>query len=305
VYTISRSAPLRLRRVIQGMARLGNADPRQLGPYRLLGVLGVGSLGPVYLGRGSPRRGERKSLAGVRAIRPELLRDRQLRARLRHETQTVTAEVNSMYVATAMGCELDSERPWLAYEFVPGPSLAHLVARCGPLPEFSVRALGGALSRSLMGLHSSRIAHRDLRPENVLVGADTPRVVDYCLGLGRMGFNALDGETANPADDVFELGVTLVIAASGHQPFAGSVLPGSREDPDLTNVPEGLCPALLACLHKTPESRPPPNVLMHAFDLADTAETDTVDWLPEAHAAELRSVAKAARGLAGRRLFGR
>lgn len=288
------------------MARLGSSDPKQLGPYRLLGVLGAGSLGPVYLGRGVGRRGGRKQLAAVRAVRPELMRDRQLRARLRHEMQTVAGEVDSIFVAGSLGCELDSDTPWLATEFVPGPSLMQLVMAQGPLPEYSVRALGGALSRALMALHSARIAHRDLRPENVLLGADSPRVVDYGQGLGRHGFTALDADLAHPADDVFELGVTLVIAASAHEPFAGSVLPGTREDPDLTDVPEGLCPALLACLHKTPESRPPPETLARFFDLADTAEhDDTVSWLPEAHAAELLVVANQAKKLAKRGLFGR
>ena len=284
------------------MAGLGSTDPRQLGPYRLHGVLGAGSTGTVYLGRGAPRRGERKLLVAVRALRPELLRDRQLRARLRQEMQTAASSARSRYVAEAAGCELDSEQPWLANEFVPGPALETMVARFGPLEETAVRALGGALARALTALHVARIAHRDLGAHNVLLAADAPRVVDYALGLGRPGHVPALGD---PADDVFELGATLVHASGGHPPFAGSMLPGSREDPDLTGVPDSLCPALLACLHKTPESRPPLDVLARAFDLEDTAERPAADWLPAAYVQEIDAVADAARRMAGRRLFGR
>ncbi|WP_431517112.1 protein kinase domain-containing protein [Streptomyces sp.] len=284
------------------MTGLGSADPKQLGPYRLHGVVGEGRMGTIYLGRGAPRRGERKQWVAVRALRPELLRDRPLRARLRRDIQVAAGCVRSPYVAEAAGCELDSEQPWIAGEFVPGPSLEFLVAQYGPLPESAVRALGGALAKALTALHTAQLTHRDLGPHNVLLAADAPRVVDYGLGMGRTGLGSGGGGWA---DDVFELGATLVVAASAHSPFAGSMLPMAREDPDLTGVPESLCPALLACLHKTPESRPPLNVLTHAFDLADTAENPTAHWLPAACMKEIDSVADAARRMSGRRLFGR
>lgn len=283
------------------MTGLGSADPQQLGPYRLYGVLGDGRMGTVYLGRGAPRHGARRQLVAVRTLRPELIRDRPLRARLRQEMQAAATGVSSRYVADAAGCELDGDRPWIANSFVPGVSLEMLVARYGPLPEASVRALGGALARSLTALHSARISHRDLGPHNVMVAAEAPRAVDYGLALGRMSGPATD----EMADDVFDLGVTLVIAASAHQPFAGNMLPMAREDPDLTGVPDALCPALFACLHKTPESRPSPGVLANALDLADTAAGQAVDWLPDAFVSEIQAAAQAARKLTGRRLFGR
>ncbi|WP_141747710.1 protein kinase domain-containing protein [Streptomyces nanshensis] len=287
--------------MIQGMTGLGSADPQQLGPYRLYGVLGHGRMGTVYLGRGAPQRGARKQLVAVRTLRPELIRDRPLRARLRQEMQSAATGVSSRYVADAAGCELDGAQPWIANSYVPGLSLEVLVARYGPLPESSVRALGGALARSLVALHAARISHRDLGPHNVMIAADAPRAVDYGLALGRMSGPATD----EMADDVFDLGAALVFASSAHQPFAGNMLPMAREDPDLTGVPDGLCPALFACLHKTPESRPSPGVLAHALDLADTAAEPAVDWLPEVFAHDIEEAAQAARKLTGRRLFGR
>ncbi len=283
------------------MAGLGSTDPQQLGPYRLHGVLGSGRMGTVYLGRGAPQRGARKQLVAVRTLRPELIRDRPLRARLRQEMQTAAASMRSRFVADAAGCELDGARPWIASEFVPGPSLESLVAQYGPLPESAVRALGGALARALIALHSVHISHRDLGAHNVLLTADTPQAVDYGLALGRMSGPGSD----EMADDVFDLGATLVFASSAHRPFAGNMLPMAREDPDLTGVPDSLCPALFACLHKTADSRPSAKVLANALDLADTAERPGTHWLPDAYLHEIGLVADAARRLGGRRLFGR
>ncbi len=285
------------------MARLGSADPPQLGPYRLLARLGAGATGTVYLGRGAPHRGARKERAAVRALRPELLRDRQQRARIRHVTETVSRGLRSPYVAATYGCELDSERPWVAHEFVPGPALAALVRRYGPLPEEAVRALGGALCRALSALHQAGVVHGELCAGNVLMAADRPRVVDHGLGGGRA--DLADGETPQPADDVFALGVLLTFAASARMPFAGSLLPSTREGPDLTGVPDALHPALLACLHKAPESRPQPGPLARALDLADDAEHPAEAWLPQPWTHEIRDVAEAARDLGGSRLFRR
>ncbi|GAA2602907.1 protein kinase domain-containing protein [Streptomyces axinellae] len=298
--------------MIDPIARLSRTDPSHLGPYRLYGVLGSGSAGTVYLGRGAPRRGARKQPAAVRAVRPELLRDRQLRARVRQESTRVADAVSSPFVAGALGCELDSEQPWIASTFAPGHSLATLVAHFGPLPEMSVRALGGALARALTALHTAGVAHRDLRAANVLLTAEGPRLVDYGTGLGRPaagpppggalagGFGGL----ARAADDVFELGALLVLAASARQPFAGSPLPAARETPDLTDVPDALHTPLLSCLHKTPEARPSPEALARALDLSAAANRPATEWLPDSYLHEIGSRADEARSLAGRRLFG-
>lgn len=283
------------------MAGLSSTDPQQLGPFRLHGVLGTGRLGTVYLGRGAPRRGARKQLVAVRMLRRELLRDRQIRARLRQELQTVGTTVRSAYVAGSAGCELDSDRPWIASEFVPGASLEALVALHGPLPEPAVRTLGGALARALTALHAVQVSHRDLGAHNVLVSADAPSVVDYGLALGRMYGTAPDEQ----AGDVFDLGATLVYAASGHRPFAGNMLPMAREDPDLTGVPDSLCPALFACLHKTPETRPSAKVLAGALDAGEEAEGPAARWLPAPYLDEIDTLAEGAKRLTGRRLFGR
>ncbi|MDJ1135231.1 protein kinase domain-containing protein [Streptomyces iconiensis] len=294
--------------MIEGIARLRDSDPQRLGPFRLHGVLGSGAAGTVYLGKGTPWRGARKRTVAVRAVRPELLRDRQLRARVRQETGHAAASVDSPHVAEALGCELDSEQPWIATAFVPGHSVAALVASYGPLPEMSVRALGGGVSRALAALHATGTPHRDLRAGNVLLSAAGPRVVDYGTPLGRSA--AVGGRNGNGeqeastaghlADDVFELGVLLVLAATARSPFTRSLLPTAREDPDLAGVPEALRPTLLDCLHKTPASRPRPEPLARALDLSGMAERPAEEWLPEPYVHDIDGRAEEARRLVGR-----
>jgi len=285
--------------VTPGIARLGTDDPRQLGPYRLCGLLGHGTAGPVYLGRGAARHGGRRRTAAVRALRPELLRDRQLRARLRHDLEAVRTRTAGPYLARPLDCELDSDRPWAAAEFVPGPSLAHLLGRYGPPPEAVVRVLGAALAHALAELHAAGVVHGALRPTAVLVTADRPRVADCALAL-----DPLAEERGRPADDVFDLGVLLALTASGgHHPFAGSLLPSAREDPDLTGVPSALHPVLLGCLHKVPGHRPAADALAAWLDPAGTAWRPAREWLPQDWLPALGAWAALARELGGRRFL--
>ncbi|MFG3252990.1 protein kinase [Streptomyces sp. NPDC048172] len=299
-----------------GIASLDGSGSARLGPFRLYGTLGSGAAGTVHLGRGAPRRGARKRLAAVRALRPELLRDRQLRAEVRRQALTAAESVDSPYVAAALGCELDSEHPWLASEFVPGVALATLVERYGPLPEPSLRALGGAVARALTALHAAGTAHRDLRPENVILTSEAPRVVDHGAALGRTAWHGTSGGDeeegggahggfSGASADVFELGALLAFAATARHPFPGQLLPTAREGADMTGVPEALRPALLACLHKTPESRPTAEALVRVLDLGNGAGRPGAEWLPEPYLHEIGTFAEEARRLAGRRRFGR
>ncbi|NGO69803.1 protein kinase domain-containing protein [Streptomyces boncukensis] len=268
----------------------------RLGPYRLYGELGRGAAGTVHLGRGSPRRGARRRLAAVRALRPELLRDRQLRARIRQEVRTVADTVRSPYVAAPLGCELDTERPWTAVEFVPGVALAELVRQYGPLPEPSLRALGGALARGLAALHAAGVPHRALRPANVLLTADAPRTVDY--GTAPVPGSA-DG-TGSAADDILALAALLRFAATARGDAAA---PGAAGEPGLPGVPAGLRAVLLRCLQRDPGARPDAAALARALDLADGAGRAASGWLPERYLRAIGAREEETRRLAGPRLF--
>ena len=273
---------------------LGGSDPRRLGPYRLLGVLGSGEFGRVYAGRGAPRGSVRRRLVAVRALRPELLRDRQVRARLRRELR-VGADCGSPWVAPAVDGELDGDRPWVAWTLVPGTSLRRLVLRHGPLPEPALPPLAGALAHGLAALHRVGTAHGAPRPGTVLLHLDRPRLVDHGLAL-----TVPDG---GPARDVFDLAVLLVFAVVARPPFRGlrPVASAAPPGPDLTGVPEEVRPTLLACLHPDPARRPSPRELAEALDPQGRAEEPAHQWLPEAYRRQIEADRAALRRLVGRR----
>lgn len=239
-------------------------------------------------------------MAAVRALRPELLRDRQLRARLRH-TVRVAARIEHPYVARYLDCELDSEVPWLATEFVSGPALVRLVERYGPLPERAVRALGGALSEALTALDAAGVAHGGLDSGNVLLTADQPRMVDP----GLRSTTGADGAVEGIAGDVFDLGVLLAFAATAHPPFRDATVAGVPGEPHLTGVPDSLQPVLLSCLHQAAERRPHPRPLAQALDPSRRSGQSAHSWLPEPYLLEIEAWQEAVRQHGGRRLFGR
>lgn len=159
------------------IAPLPGGTPAQLGGHRILGVLGAGGMGTVYLAR---RRGRPVAL---KTIRPELFRDADLRERFTREASAAAA-VRSPFVANVLGSSTTGQVPWIAAEFVPGATLAAAVQRHGPLPATAVRVLAGALGRALTALAAAGVVHRDLKPSNVILGADRPRVVDF--GIARV-----------------------------------------------------------------------------------------------------------------------
>ena len=255
--------------------------PRTVGPYTLLSVLGVGRLGRVYLARTG--KGER---VAVRVIRGEFASDPRFRARLREEVDIV-ARVRSPRVAAVLDADVDADVPWLATEYVPAPSLAVLLSRCGPLSVDGVRRLGVELAGALAAIHDAGAVHRDLRPANVLVTAAGPRVVDVGIvraaaaspltrggGLiGAAGYLApeqlLNGPGV-PASDVFALGSVLLHAATWRAPFGTGDVAAVlhrvlRVGPDLRGLDPGVVPIVAACLHPDPALRPTPREVRDAL----------------------------------------
>ncbi len=168
-----------------------------------------------------------------------------------------------------------------------------------------MRALGGALCGVLIALHGAGLLHGDLRPRNVLLAADAPRAVDHGFGPDLTGGGSAAERAVAMSQDVFAVGSALVFAAAGHLPFRGAPRPAVRDWADLTGVPAGLHPALLACLHHDPLHRPQPAALARVLDLGDTAERPAAQWLPDAYLHEIGVRAEAARKLTGRHFFGR
>lgn len=160
------------------MEELRSTDPSWIGGHRLLGRLGAGGMGVVYLGRTVDG-----ALAAVKVILPEHTGDADFRVRFRREAEAAQ-RVDSPWAVRVTASGTEDERPWLATEFVPGPALSETVARCGPLPARSVRVLGWLLARALASVHAAGLVHRDVKPGNVLLAADGPRLIDF--GVARV-----------------------------------------------------------------------------------------------------------------------
>ncbi|MEU6939919.1 serine/threonine-protein kinase, partial [Streptomyces rubiginosohelvolus] len=254
------------------MRPLTSEDPRTVGPYRTLVRLGAGGMGVVYLARSAGG-----SLAAVKVIRAEHAADPGFRARFRREAEAA-ARITGPWVVPVLGADTEAREPWLATAFVPGPSLAQVVTAGGPLPPVTVRALGSRLAEALAAVHEAGLIHRDLKPGNVLLALDGPRLIDFGIArhegataltatgavIGTPGYLAPEQASAGPLGppcDVFSLGCVLVYAATGRGPFgegggAGALFRTVHEEPDLTGVPSHLTPLIAACLAKDPAARP-------------------------------------------------
>ncbi|MDI3384677.1 bifunctional serine/threonine-protein kinase/ABC transporter substrate-binding protein [Streptomyces sp. B-S-A8] len=240
----------------------------------LLGRLGAGGMGVVYLAR-SPDG----THTAVKLVRAEYAADPAFRTRFRRETEA-SARLSGRWLVPVVDADPEAVRPWLATPFVPGPSLAAAVDGYGPLPEPGVRTLGAGLAEALAGVHAAGLVHRDVKPGNVLLALDGPRLIDFGIAradggtaltatglvLGSPGFLSPEqaqarSATAGPPSDVFALGCVLAYAATGRRPFAAATVAGSlfrtvHEEPDLAGAPAALLPLLRACLAKSPADRP-------------------------------------------------
>ena len=152
-------------------------DPRVIGPYVLVGQLGSGGMGRVFLGRSMGGR-----LVAVKVIRRDLASDPDFRTRFRREV-AAARKVSGLYTAVVVDADADAQEPWLATAYVAGPSLSEAVHDHGPLPPRSALALAAGLAESLVAIHKVGVVHRDLKPSNVLLAEDGPRLIDF--GISR------------------------------------------------------------------------------------------------------------------------
>ncbi|WP_062213466.1 bifunctional serine/threonine-protein kinase/ABC transporter substrate-binding protein [Streptomyces sp. NBRC 109706] len=275
------------------MRPLRPGDPAWVGRYRCVGRLGAGGMGTVLLGRGTDG-----TLVAIKLIRSEFADEPSFRRRFRREVAAARQVVNR-WAVPVVAADTEAEAPWLATEFVPGPALDATVAATGPLPERSVRTLGLRLAEALDAVHAAGLVHRDVKPGNVLLAPDGPRLIDFGIAralddtvltatdavIGSPGFLSPEqagGRSVGPASDVFSLGCVLAFAATGRRPFGGgpvaSVLYRTvHNEPDLGQLSGTLRELLERCLAKEPSVRPGTGALQAAWrDAGATAG----GWLP-------------------------
>ncbi|MER6468791.1 serine/threonine-protein kinase [Streptomyces collinus] len=249
----------------------------RIGGYLVERKLGEGGMGTVFLAR---TRGGRA--VALKVAKAELAADPVFRERFRSEVEAARA-VGGFHTASVVDADVDGDPLWLATAYIPGPTLAARLAAQGAMDEAQLRALAAALAEALESIHSCGLVHRDLKPGNIVMADDGPRVLDFGIAraaestrltatgtaFGTPGFLAPEqalGHDVGGAADVFALGAVLVAAAGGSAWGEGTPMGlmyrSVHEPPDTSAVPAGLVEVVTACLAKDPAARPTPAELL-------------------------------------------
>ena len=254
------------------MEGLQRGDPDSVGGYQLLGRLGSGGMGQVFLGVSpSGRR------VAVKLIHPVHAGEDHFRERFAREIEAAR-RVGGFHTAPVVDADPHADPPWMVTAYIDGPSLEEAVRRNGPLPPERVRALGAGLAEGLAAIHAHGLIHRDLKPGNVIMAEDGPRIIDFGIarsvdstGLTSTGAvvgtfaymspEQIHGELATPAMDVFSLGCVLAFSVTGRPPFGSDTAAAVMfrivgQPPDLAGVADaGVRDLIEGCLAKSAEDR--------------------------------------------------
>ncbi|MFC3995648.1 WD40 repeat domain-containing serine/threonine protein kinase [Nocardiopsis sediminis] len=299
------------------MKPLTRTDPESIGHYTLLARLGAGGMGLVYLGRSPSNR-----LVAIKVIRSDHSAEEGYRQRFAREAE-MAQRVSGHFSAAVVEADAEAETPWLAVEYVPGPSLSDVVKKNGPLPEASLHALAVGLAEALRAIHDAGLVHRDLKPGNVLLTADGPRVIDFGLArtaeaggitrtgqlMGTPGYMSPEqtyGHDVSFPSDIFALGGVLFFAATGRDPFGDGPAPAllyriATGEPDFAQVSSSALRDVIAhCTAKDPADRPTAAKLLNRLaPIAGEAGTDTA-WLPPDALEDVRTTERLGFDLASR-----
>ncbi|WP_458076466.1 protein kinase domain-containing protein [Streptomyces sp. EMB26] len=291
------------------MRPLDTDEPTVVGPYRLLGRIGSGGMGRVYLGRSAGGR-----TVAVKIVHPHFALDEEFRARFRREVDAAR-RVGGAWTAPVLDADPDARVPWVATAYAAGPSLTAAVTELGALPEHTVRTLGAGLAEALAAVHGLGLVHRDVKPSNVLLTLDGPLLIDFGIAravggtsrtksgestasltstgvsIGSPGYMSPEqilGKGVTGAADVFSLGAVLAYAATGAPPFPGDSSAALlyrvvHEPPELDGLTGDLREVTEACLDKDPSARPSPaGITGRLAPEGGAARLVSGGWLPGA-----------------------
>ena len=252
------------------MLALRETDPREVGVYRLLGRLGEGGQGVVFLAESSTG-----SPAAVKLLPPTT--DPQVRSRFLKEV-AAAQRVARFCTAQVLDAGIFERRPFIVSEYVSGPSLVEVVEQFGPRGGAALERIAVATLTALGAVHAAGMVHRDFKPANVLLGPDGPVVIDFGLAavpgmttvlsgeaaIGTPAFMApeqLAGTRVTAAADMWSWAVTMAFAGTGELPFKGESLTSMayailHSEPHVGSLPEPLGWLVHRCLSKDPAGRP-------------------------------------------------
>ncbi|MBL7514375.1 serine/threonine-protein kinase, partial [Frankia nepalensis] len=289
-----------------GVLPLDWDDPPHVGPYTLLGRLGDGPLGSVYLARraedpddpdhpddryaagGHPDADgpDKRDLVALKVVRADLARIPEFRRRFLREARAAL-RVARFCTAAVLDVDVAGPRPYLVTEYVNGPTLAAEVDDWGPLAAVELERLGTAAAAALTAIHAAGVVHADLRPSNILLSPSGARVIDFGIAraldavtapaslradaAGYLSPERALGDEVTEAADVHAWGAVMVYAATGRGPFGeGSASAVLRrvvdEQPDLRGVPAGLALIVARAMSKIPAYRPTAEELLLLLD---------------------------------------
>ncbi|MEX5710508.1 PASTA domain-containing protein [Parafrankia sp. FMc6] len=273
------------------MVALSAEEPTRIGDYQLLGLLGRGGMGSVYLGRSPAGR-----QVAVKVVRSDLAADPEF-LRLFHREAQLARRVARFCTAEVLDVGEDAGRPFLVTEYVDGPTLWDAVNSGGPFGAAQLERIAIAVATALTAIHGAGMVHRDLKPSNVMLSGAGPLVIDFGIAHALDGTTQLSrtstgtpafmapeqarGEGVGPAADVFAWGGVVVFAATGRPPF-GTGRPEVllyrvvHERPDLSGIPRPLRAVVAAAMRSEAAARPSAQELYNLLLTAATQASPVV-----------------------------
>ncbi|TDQ51436.1 serine/threonine protein kinase [Actinorugispora endophytica] len=274
-------------------------DPARIGPYRVVGRLGQGGMGTVFGALDG-----RDACVAVKVVHARFAADAEFRARFAAEIDLMRL-VGGLCTAEVHAADADAARPWVATDFVPGRTLRAHVRENGPLEGDMLVAFAAGVAESLAAIHAAGVVHCDLKPGNVILAPEGPKVLDFGIARhaaggersggavfgspGWMSPERYDGTAPTPAADVFAWGAMVAFAATGRNPFGradtAELARRARQEPaDTEGVPEELLPLVERSLAKDPAGRPTADAVfgevMALMDGVEEAEGIRLEGLP-------------------------
>ncbi|WP_170134267.1 WD40 repeat domain-containing serine/threonine protein kinase [Murinocardiopsis flavida] len=275
------------------MEPLEPSDPARIGGYQLTHRLGEGGMGRVYLATTPSGRH-----VAVKVIRPALVREGDFRVRFAREVDAAR-RVGGFHTAPVVDADPAGDPAWIATAYIPGPTLHQAVRDGGPIMPPALYALAVGLAEGLKAVHDRGLVHRDLKPGNIILSDDGPRIIDFGIArpldseslttreavfgtLPYMSPEQTENSHVGPASDMFSLGTVLAYAATGDNPFNGDSMAATVRrligpPPDPGDVDPRTREVILGCWNPDPDQRPTPEAVLARFGTIDAGGVGGVE----------------------------